>query len=223
VADPGFPIAEVREDGSLVLGKAAGTGGLVSLATVKEQILYEIHDPAAYLTPDVTLDITGVQLGADGHDRVAVRGARGKTRPHQLKATVCMAGGWMGEGEISYAGPNALRRAELAIEILQARVGKLLPSLPVHFDIIGYCSVFSSSSGRRRSLPAGAVAPDVRVRMATRGSDRRMVERAVAEVEALYTTGPAGGGGVRLNVTETLDTASCLIDRELAPSRVELL
>ncbi len=223
VADPGYPIAEVAADGSLVLGKAAGTGGLVSLATVKEQILYEIHDPAAYLTPDVTLDITGVQLAAVGRDRVAVRGARGLARPRQLKATVCMAGGWMGEGEISYAGPNALRRAELAIEILQARLAKLLPSLPVHFDIIGYSSVFSSSSGPRRPFPEVAGVPDARVRLATRGSDRRLVERAVAEVEALYTTGPAGGGGVRLQVTETLDTASCLIDRELAASRVELL
>jgi hypothetical protein len=223
LADLGYPIAEVMEDGSMVLGKAKGTGGMVSLATVKEQILYEIHDPSAYLTPDVILDITEVQISQQSPDRVAISGARGRTRPDRLKTTICMAGGWMGEGEISYAGPNAFRRAELAIEILKARVRKLDPSIPAHFDIIGYSSIFSGSTGLHQPVTNRVNAQDVRVRLATRGVDRKLVERTVAEVEALYTTGPAGGGGVRLHVTENLDTASCLIDRDLTVPRVKLI
>jgi hypothetical protein len=223
VADLGYPIAEVREDGSFILGKAKGTGGLVSLATVKEQILYEIHDPSAYLTPDVVLDITQVNISQKGPDRVEVRNAVGRTRPEQLKVTVCMTGGWMGEGEISYAGPNALRRAELAIEILRARINKLDTAIPVHFDIIGYSSVFSGSKGFPRTSVDGGVPQDVRVRLATRGNDRKLVERTVAEVEALYTTGPAGGGGVRLTMSETLDTASCMIDQSVVCPRVEII
>ncbi|HEU0221335.1 MAG TPA: acyclic terpene utilization AtuA family protein, partial [Paracoccaceae bacterium] len=111
VPDPaniGFPIAEVEADGSFVLTKAPGTGGLVDLRTVKEQLLYEIHDPAAYLTPDVVLDITGVSVETVGPDRVRVTGARGRPAPATLKATASFFGDWLGEAEISYAGPNAI-------------------------------------------------------------------------------------------------------------------
>lgn len=223
IANLGYPIAEVSEDGSIILSKAKGTGGLVSLATVKEQILYEIHDPKAYLTPDVILDISQVNITQQGPDRVEIRNAIGRARPEQLKVTVCMIGGWIGEGEISYAGPNALCRAELAVEILRNRINKLDSGIPVHFDIIGYSSVFSGSKGFPLLSAEAGIPQDVRVRLATRGNDRKLVERTVAEVEALYTTGPAGGGGVRLTVSETLDTASCLIDRSVVCPRVELI
>ena len=222
IADLGYPIAEVMQDGSMVICKATGTGGMVTMATVKEQILYEIHDPSSYLTPDVTLDITGVQISQQGTNRIAIKGAKGRPRPERLKTTVCISGGWMGEGEISYAGPNALPRAELAIEILKARVKKLGPAIPIHFDIIGYSSVFSGFEGRHHANSQRDL-QDVRVRLATRGSDKKLVERTVSEVEALYTTGPAGGGGVRLNVVENLDTASCFTKRELTSPRVEII
>ncbi|WP_244446798.1 acyclic terpene utilization AtuA family protein [Rhizobium sp. YS-1r] len=109
VPDPaniGFPIAEVEADGTFVLTKAEGTGGCVDTRTVKEQLLYEIHDPAAYLTPDVTLDLTEVEVVAVGRDRVRVTGARGHAAPTTLKATVGYYGDWLGEAEISYAGPE---------------------------------------------------------------------------------------------------------------------
>jgi hypothetical protein len=128
----------------------------------------------------------------------------------------------MGEGEISYAGPNALPRAELAVEILKSRVGRLGTAIPVHFDIIGYSSVFSGFESRHHTNSRCDL-QDVRVRLATRGTDRKLVERTIAEVEALYTTGPAGGGGVRLNVVENLDTASCFTKRELTSPRVEII
>jgi len=110
----GYPIAEVGEDGAAVITKPAGTGGLVSEATVKEQLLYELHDPASYVTPDVVLDITEVEVMQVALDRVRVAGAKGKPAPPTLKATVAFDGGWLGEAELSYAGMNALARAKLA-------------------------------------------------------------------------------------------------------------
>lgn len=107
MADLGYPIAEIDADGSMIITKPAGTGGRVDRLTVIEQLLYEIHDPAAYLAPDVVLDVTGVTVDELAPDRVRVTGPRGRPAPETLKATVCVDGGVLGEAEISYAGPNA--------------------------------------------------------------------------------------------------------------------
>ena len=114
MADLGYPIAEIDPDGGMVITKPAATGGRVDRFTVIEQLLYEIHDPSAYLAPDVVLDITDVTVEEVAPDRVRVTGARGKPAPETLKATVCVDGGVLGEAEISYAGPNAAARARLA-------------------------------------------------------------------------------------------------------------
>ncbi len=107
LAHLGCPIAEVDGDGSLVITKVPGSGGGVSERTVKEQLLYEVHDPAAYLTPDVTLDLSGVRLETLGPDRVAVRGIIGHPAPATLKGNLGLRGLWFGEAGISYAGPGA--------------------------------------------------------------------------------------------------------------------
>jgi hypothetical protein len=100
----GFPIAEIDADGHCTIGKADDTGGLVSEATVKEQLLYEVHDPSAYLTPDVVADIAEAEVRAlPGKDRVELSGVRGHARPSHYKVNVCHEGGWLAEGEISYA------------------------------------------------------------------------------------------------------------------------
>src|SRR3546814_16121774 len=122
--------------------------------TVKEQLRYEVPDPAAYLTPDVTLDITGVRVEEIGRDRVRLTGARGRPRPPTLKATVSFEGGWLGEGEISYAGPNARRRAELAIEVLRSRVRDLGTNWPLRFDMIGPVATFDGDGGALRAAQA---------------------------------------------------------------------
>ncbi|MFN3399824.1 MAG: acyclic terpene utilization AtuA family protein, partial [Ferrovibrio sp.] len=218
----GYPIAEVRPDGSAVITKPEGSGGVVDLRTVKEQILYEIHDPAAYLTPDVVLDLTGVELAQQGPDRVAVSGARGHARPDTLKATVCFESGWFAEAEISYAGPNATARARLAIDIIRKRMAVLQPGLSLRADIIGVVSSFGDSAG---SDLAAAVteSEDVRVRFATRHAEAEVAKLLLAEVEALYVAGPAGGAGVRRHLVPQLASASCLIERNLVAPRMELL
>lgn len=219
IANIGFPIAEVEVDGSFVLTKAAGTGGLVDLRTVKEQLLYEIHDPAAYLTPDVTLDLTAVDLEQIGPDRVRVTGARGHEAPDKLKATVSYYGDWLGEAEISYAGPNALARAQLAITTIAERLRRRGLALQHRADIVGTVSAFDSDAGDLLSEFGAVAAGDYRVRFAFGSASQDDVSSAVQEVNALYCCGPAGGGGVRQNVRPRVRTLSHLVARELVVAR----
>jgi hypothetical protein len=214
----GFPIAEIAADGGFVITKPPGTGGIVDLRTVKEQILYEIHDPAAYLTPDVVLDITGVELAQIGPDRVSVTGARGRPAPPTLKLTAGFVGDWLGEGGISYAGPNALARARLAAEIIDKRLRLRGLDLRRRIDIVGATSAFDSDAGDLRAALGDLPAEDVRVRLAVSGEDRAAVARAMQEVTALYCCGPAGGGGVRTHIQPRIRTLSYLIPRALAPT-----
>ena len=118
----GFPIGEVREDGDLIVTKVAGSGGRVTAATVKEQLLYEIHDPARYFQPDVVADFSRVQVEEIGEDRVHVIGASGTPKTGELKVSVGYIDSYVGEGQISYAGPGALERGRLAIEIVRERL-----------------------------------------------------------------------------------------------------
>lgn len=215
----GFPIAEVTAEGTITIGKADTPGGLVDRRTVTEQILYEVHDPAAYLTPDVTLDVTGVTVEETARDRVTVRGARGHARPPTLKATVSTEGAYLGEGEITYAGPNAQARARLAAATVKARVAAL--PIRLRIDLLGLQAVFDSDDGAR----GGALGPDgeVRVRLAALAEDRAAAEAAAREVLSLYCCGPAGGGGVRTAVTRRVATTSALIPRDLVHPRIAMV
>ncbi|MDX5376514.1 MAG: DUF1446 domain-containing protein, partial [Halomonas sp.] len=207
-------IIEVEEDGSLVVTKPAGTGGMVTARTVKEQLLYEVHDPANYLTPDVVVDLSAVTVREIGPDRVAVSGIRGKPAPQRLKTTVCYEGGWQGEAEISYAGPNALARAQLAAEVLRERLAFRAPSeLRSRLDIVGHASVFDSDAGDLQRSVQGNAIGDYRLRLAAEHAERRWVERATQELLALYCAGPAGGGGVRRQFQRRVCTASYLVKR----------
>ncbi|HEX2136509.1 MAG TPA: acyclic terpene utilization AtuA family protein [Microvirga sp.] len=220
----GYPIAEVEEGGAFVITKPAGTGGLVDRRTVTEQILYEIHDPSAYLTPDVVLDVTEVELAEIGPDRVRVTGARGKPKTATLKATVCIDGGLLGEAEISYAGPNAAARARLAVETVKARMARRAPGLQVRADAIGLVSVLGNSAGEQlESRWTAGELEDVRVRFAAQSFDAGELELLLGEVEALYCAGPAGGAGVRRRLTPRLASASCLVERELVRPTVSFL
>ena len=212
-AELGYPIAEVSAAGEIVITKPAQTGGLVDRRTVTEQILYEIHEPDAYLTPDVVLDLTEVEVAEEGPDRVRVAGARGRPRPERLKATAFIESGLLGEAEISYAGPNALARAQLAAETIKARMARRAPELALRVDAIGLYSVFGNLAA------APSPAPEIRLRFAAQHARREPIELLLDEVEALYCAGPAGGAGVRRTITPRLASASCLIERErVAPT-----
>jgi Acyclic terpene utilisation family protein AtuA len=214
MAHLGFPFAEVDADGGATVGKVDGTGGNISLANAKEQLLYEVTDPFGYVTPDVVADFSTVTMEQIAPDRIRVRGATGRPRPAQLKVSVGYFAGYVGEGEISYAGRNAVARARLAGDIIRARVGGEFPDLRV--DLIGSNSLHGKSFGR-------AMQPyEVRLRVAARSPSADQAMIIGEEVEALYTNGPAGGGGTRKQVYEQIGIVSTLIDRERVPTRVTI-
>jgi hypothetical protein len=206
----GFPIGEVCADGSVVVTKVEGSGGQVTPATCKEQILYELHDPARYLTPDVTADFSQVRVAQIGPDRVRVDGAGGRARPDRLKVSLGIAEGFTGEGQISYAGPGARARGELALAIVRERL-KLtgVETGELRFDLIG----LNALHGEALSAGNGHEPYEVRVRVAGRCATRGEAERIGREVETLYTNGPAGGGGVTTGVREVLGVLSTYLPR----------
>ncbi|MEP7102426.1 MAG: acyclic terpene utilization AtuA family protein, partial [Burkholderiales bacterium] len=216
LANLGYPIAEIDADGHCVITKPSGTGGRIDAHTVKEQLLYEIHDPCAYLTPDVVADIGAAEVIDLGGDRVRLQGVRGHRRPEALKVNVCHETGWFAEGEISYAGARAEARARLAAQVLQERLHALGP---LRVDLIGVASVFGDDAGRWFAQQAPGEARDVRLRVAVNHPQRISAERLLREVTALYCCGPAGGGGVRTALRPRLGTVSCLVPRERVPSR----
>lgn len=217
----GFPIASIERSGDFVIGKAQG-GGLVDRRTVAEQLLYEVHDPAAYLTPDVTADISNAEIVEIGRDRVRVDGITGHQRPDTLKVTVCYDGGWLAEGEISYYGPNALARARLAADVVKKRSPK---DIRIRCDIIGVLSVLGDDGGTAfADLDTyGEPTHDVRLRVAFAGNDKALVERGLQEVEALYCAGPAAGGGIRLALRPRIAATSCFIPRSAVTPKVEIV
>lgn len=205
LAHLGHPFADILSDGTATFSKVAGTGGLLTLATAKEQLLYEVMDPGCYLTPDVVADFTQVRLEEVGPNQVRVSGGRGQDAPRKLKVSVGYDAGFVGEGEISYAGTNALERAKLAGSIIQERLQDCFAELRV--DYIGSTSVHRTSFGHY---------PDpyeIRLRVAGKASTARMAALVGEEVEALYTNGPAGGGGARKYVHELVGIVSTLMDR----------
>jgi hypothetical protein len=223
LANVGFPIAEVDGDGAVIITKAANTGGLVSRATVIEQLLYEIHDPHNYLTPDVTLDMGEVTVEEVAPNRVRVLGGRGKPPPATLKATVSVDAGWLGEGEISYAGPNALVRAELAASVVRSRCQSIGIAEPVRVEVLGTQAILDGNTQHRRTRLAPPPTGEYRVRAAVRSSDRTVAQRVADEVLSLYCSGPAGGAGVRQHVTAQVGTASILVDRARVEPKVTLV
>lgn len=218
----GFPLAEVDADGGAVITKLPGTGGRVDRLSCTAQLLYEVEDPAAYLQADVTGDFSGVRFTELGEDRVRVDGASGHARPEQLKVSLGYSDGFIGEGQISYAGPGARARGELALEILRHRLADahLLPSLAGcehRAELIGVNAMHGAALGADREPY------EVRVRLAVRCATRAQAERVGLEVEALYLNGPAAGGGVAQSVREVVAVASTLIPRAVVQTRVEVL
>jgi hypothetical protein len=216
----GFPIAEIFPDGSCVVSKADDTGGLVDCRTVKEQLLYEVHDPAAYITPDVVADISQARVEQVGANRVRLHGVKGHPRTATLKVLAYFDGGWLGEGEISYAGPNAEARARLAMDVMQKRMGR---HMPLRFDLIGISSILGDDQGRMLTGMPTTRATDVRLRVAAKHAQLAPIDLLLQELTALWTGGPAGGGGVRVAKRQRLSNLACLIPREQIPATVQFV
>ena len=205
----GFPIGEVAADGSVVITKVPHAGGRVSAATCKEQLLYEIHDPARYLQPDVVADFTRVTVAEEPADRVRVTGGRGTARPDTLKVSVAYVDGWIGEGQISYGGPGALARARLALDIVRERLALTgVAASELRFDLIGVDALYGDATPAVRGEPS-----EVRVRVAGRAANAAEAARIGNEVETLYTNGPAGGGGAFKSTREVIAVQSVLLPR----------
>jgi hypothetical protein len=214
----GFPLAEVAEDGSAIVTKVAGSGGTVSLQSCKEQLLYELHDPTRYLQPDVTADFSGVRFAQEGTDRVAVSGGGGTARPDTLKVSIGYRDSFVGEGEISYAGANAVARARLAAEIVRERLSIIgVETTELRCELIGVDAVHRGA-GEARGEPA-----EVRLRVVGRTDTMGEAVRLANEVETLYTNGPAGGGGASRSAREVLAVVSTLIPRERVTPAVSML
>ena len=216
--DVGFPLAEVQADGSAVITKLEGTGGRVDRLSCTAQLLYEIEDPARYLQPDVVADFSGVRLEEVGPSRVRATGASGQQRPDLLKATLGYRDGWIGEGQISYAGPGARERGALALEVLAHRMRLLgLGAAEQRAELIGVDALHGPGLGADRTPY------EVRARLAVRCTSREQAERVGQEVEALYVNGPAAGGGVTQSVREVVAVASALVPRQAVQPRVQVL
>ena len=210
----GHPFADVFSDGSSMIRKVAGTGGLINLQTAKEQLLYEVVNPYEYYTPDVIADFTTVHLKDTGRDCISVSGGSGKTKPPTYKVSVGYHAFYLGEGEISYAGGNALGRAKLAASIIIERLKDSFHDFQV--DYIG------SSSLHHTSLKNSNEPYEIRLRVAAKAESFEKAALVGEEVEALYTNGPAGGGGVRKYVNEVIGIVSTLIEKEKVQSSVTL-
>ncbi|WP_219837239.1 acyclic terpene utilization AtuA family protein [Paenibacillus sp. R14(2021)] len=216
----GFPIAEVSEDGAFILTKTEGTGGLVSVDTVKEQLLYEIHDPFAYVTPDVVLNVTEVQLEAVGGNRVRVTGARGKKRPDTLKIVMGYTDGWLGQAIWGYSWPDALAKAQAAGRIIRKQIERTgLMADEIRTDYIGY----NSLHGPLAAPPAEEL-NEVYVRIAVRTKSSAEAAKLGRLVPPLMLSGPPAMGAFlgMMKPRELLGMWSCLVPRGLIEVKVQV-
>jgi hypothetical protein len=218
LAGIGYPIAACSQDGTATITKLPDTGGIVSVATCSEQILYEIDDPAAYLTPDVTADFSHVTFEPVGPDQIRVRGATGRPAPASLKVTVGYRDGFVGEGQISYGGRGCVARARLAADVAIRRLDWLgILGRERRVDLIGYDSLFGPGHA-----PA-VEPPEVRLRLTVRTNSLEEADAVGREVEALWITGPAGGGGATRSAREILAVGSAFVPRETVSTEVTIL
>lgn len=207
----GFPIAEISEDGSLVITKVEDAGGMVTVDTCAEQICYEIHDPENYVTPDVVANFKNIKFEQIGKDRVQVTGVTGKPKTDTFKCSIGYKDCFIGDGEISYGGPGCLNRAKLALEILKERLELVAPGQfdEMKYDLIGCNSLYWNPDYKYDENLS-----EVRVRVAGRAKTKAIADLIPNEVEALYTNGPAGGCGAVKRTRDIVSVASILINRD---------
>jgi hypothetical protein len=221
LANIGYPIVEAERDGSFTITKHRGTGGRIDVRTVKEQLVYEIGDPAAYITPDCIADFTSIAVREDGPDRVRLTGARGRPRTETLKASIAYAWGWKAVGTLVFSWPEALAKAKAADRIVRSRIGELgLAFERVATEYFGYNACHAATA------PAVADPAEIQLRIGVRGRDRNTVDRFTRELIPLVLGGPptaTGYGEGRPAVREVVAFWPALVPRSEIRTRVEVV
>ena len=215
LANNGFPFADATRDGGITIGKTPGSGGRLDVATCTEQLIYEMHDPTNYITPDCRLDITGLSLEQVAPDRVRVSGAKARPRTDTYKVTVGYTDGWIGEGEVSFGGIGAVARAEWAAELVTERLKRRgFAYDDYRVDLIGMSSLHRDPESRPEPY-------EVRLRVAARAQDRKAAHAVGFEVRAMHMHGPGGAGGAcEPRVREVLAVKSVLLPKRLVNAQV---
>lgn len=212
LAAVGYPIIEAHPDGSFVVTKHEGTGGRITPAIVKEQLLYEMGDPTDYITPDVVADFTTIRLEEDGENRVRVTGVRGRPRTDMLKVSIAYRAGWKAVGTLVYAWPDAVAKARAADRLLRERLDRMgLEFDEILTELVGWSSTHGHLAG-----PPPDDLPEVQLRVAVRARDREPVERFTREIAPLILSGPpsvTGFAGGRPRAQEVMAFWPALIDR----------
>ena len=222
LANVGFPIAEASVDATFVITKHEGTGGRVSVPSVKEQLVYEMGDPHEYITPDCVADFTTIRLAADGADRVKVFGIKGRPATDSLKVSISYSAGYKAVGTLVYSWPDAYAKATAADQILRARLDRL----GLRFDqILTEYVGANASHGPLAGEPSADLA-EVQLRVGVRGNDRAAIERFTKEIAPLILTGPpgvTGFAGGRPKVEEVVAYWPALIPKSEIESTVEVI
>ena len=221
MANVGYPIAEASEDGTFVITKHAGTGGRVSVPSVSEQLVYEMGDPNAYITPDVVADFTSIHLSPDGENRVRVHGITGGPPTPFLKVSIAYRAGYKAVGSLVYSWPDAMEKAQMADRILRERLDNLgLKFDQVLTEFVGATSTHGALAGD------GHDAPEVMFRIGVRGENRADVERFTREFVPLVLNGPpsvTGFAGGRPKVEEIVAYWPALLDKRAVSTAVTIM
>jgi hypothetical protein len=222
LANVGYPIAEGKPDGTFVITKHPGTGGIVSVPSVTEQLVYEMGDPHEYITPDVVADFTSIRLRQAGKNRVEVHGIVGRPPTDKLKVSIAYRAGFKAVGTLVYAWPDALEKAKLADKVLRAR----LENLGLRFDQILTEFVGVSATHGVLAEGDGNKAPEVQLRVGVRSENKTSVERFSREIAPLVLNGPpsvTGFAGGRPKVEEIVAYWPALIDKSVVTTTVEMI
>jgi hypothetical protein len=221
LANVGYPLVEVKPDGTFVVTKHPNTGGRVSVQTITEQLVYEMGDPHSYITPDVIADFTTIKLAPDGENRVLVSGIKGKPPTDKLKVSIAYRAGFKAVGTLVYAWPDALEKAQLADRVLRERLDRLgLRFERILSEFVGATATHGHLAGDQSNVP------EVQLRFGVRGSDRAAVERFTREIAPLVLNGPptvTGFAGGRPKVEEIVAYWPALIDKSVVRTKVDLI
>jgi len=222
MANVGFPIAEASADGTFVITKHEGTGGRVSVPSVKEQLVYEMGDPHEYITPDCVADFTTIQLADDGADRVRIFGIKGRPATDSLKVSVSYSAGFKAVGTLVYSWPDAYEKAKAADKILRARLERLgLTFEQILTEFVGVNATHGPLAG-----DSSSEVPEVQLRVGVRDHDRSAVEKFTKEIAPLILTGPpgvTGFAGGRPKVEEIVAYWPALIPKTEIAAKVDVI